>query len=163
MENTQNQNSERVPISSTPWFDIIGRLAEKLIWIAPVGNDDSYQKSDGKGNWTPVPALRGFMVCKRSVNNVDGKSTRVDYLRTNSNGRGDWKKPFRESECMFATLEDATIAACAETGVTVVHDSNRDYQRGYLACASRLWEVITGKWETKEAFIERVKHILSNA
>jgi len=36
------------------------------------------------------------------------------------------------------------------------------YERGYLACASQLWETVTGEWETKEAFIERVKHILSN-
>lgn len=36
------------------------------------------------------------------------------------------------------------------------------FRAGYLACASQLWEVITGEWETKEAFIERVRHILSN-
>ena len=39
---------------------------------------------------------------------------------------------------------------------------NQYFQRGYLACASMLWETVTGDWETKEAFIARVKHILEN-
>jgi len=36
------------------------------------------------------------------------------------------------------------------------------FRAGYLACASQLWEAVTGEWETKEAFIVRVRHILSN-
>ncbi|MCC6880915.1 MAG: hypothetical protein IT576_02080 [Verrucomicrobiales bacterium] len=119
MENTQNLDSERVPISSTPWLDIIGRLAENLIWIAPVGNDDSYRKYYGNGNWTPVPALRGFMVCKRSVNNVDGKNTRVDFLLTDASQRWRWKKPFRECECMFQTMEEAIISAANAAGISL--------------------------------------------
>lgn len=112
-----NQNQPPIEVSVTILFDIIQQLAEKLIWIAPVGNDDSYRRYDGPGQYTPIPALRGFMVCKRSVNNVDGKNTRVDYLRTDSHGKGKWKKPFRENECMFSTLESAIIAAMVEVKI----------------------------------------------
>ena len=42
------------------------------------------------------------------VNNPDQPNTRVDYLRTD--GRG-WKKPFREVEMTFPSLEAAVEAA----------------------------------------------------
>lgn len=88
----------------TPKFEIevIQKLAEKLVWISPVGNDVEY----GKG-------IRGFMVCHRSINNVDGMSTRVDYLMLN----GHWKKPFAEDRSLFPTLDDALQAACKAVGL----------------------------------------------
>lgn len=94
-------------------------LAEKLVWVAPVGNDDSYRKRDENGVWYPIPALRGFMVCKRSVNNVDGKNTRVDFLRVDASLLWRWKKPFRECECMFATMEAAIMAAADVEGISL--------------------------------------------
>lgn len=97
-------------------------LAERLVWIAPVGNDDSYRKCDENGVWHPISALRGFMVCKRSVNNADGKSTRVDFLRVDKSLPWRWKKPFRECECMFETMEAAITAAAAVEGISLQND-----------------------------------------
>jgi len=73
----------------------IERLAARLVWIAPVGNE----------------SLRGFMVCKRVVNNVDGKNTRVDYLLSGSQLGTPWKSPFQEDKCMFSSFDDALTAA----------------------------------------------------
>jgi len=96
--------------------DIYGHiqaLAERLTWVAPVGNElDLSNLVDGK--WVPVPPLRGFMVCRRSVNNTDGKNTRVDYLRTSPKADHRWKKPFRESEHMFPTFLSALFAAVTD-------------------------------------------------
>jgi hypothetical protein len=55
------------------------------------------------------------MVCKRSVNNVDGQgNTRIDFLTTS----GDWKKPFKEAKCMFPTLDEALHAAAKVVGLS---------------------------------------------
>jgi hypothetical protein len=94
-------------------------LAERLVWVAPVGNDASYRKRDENGVWQPIPALRGFMVCKRSVNNVDGKNTRVDFLRVDASLPWRWKKPFRECESMFETMEAAIMAAADVEGISL--------------------------------------------
>jgi len=94
-------------------------LAEKLVWIAPVGNDDSCRKRDENGVGHPISALQGFMVCKRSVNNVDGKNTRVDFLRVDTSLPWRWKKPFRECECMFETMEAAIMAAADVEGISL--------------------------------------------
>lgn len=88
-------------------LSLIETLAERLVWVAPVGNEETYF---GHGpDRKPVPALRGFMVCRRVINNQDGKNTRVDFLRL----KGDWKTPFRECECLFPTMEQALLAAAA--------------------------------------------------
>jgi hypothetical protein len=70
-------------------------LAERLIWIAPVG----------------VSGLRGYMVCHRIVNNVDRPSTAVTYLLVTPRNGAKWKHPFRENECTFPTFLDALKAA----------------------------------------------------
>jgi hypothetical protein len=98
---------------------ILQLLAERLVWVAPVGNDHSYQKRDENGAWRPLPALRGFMVCKRAVNNVDGKNTRVDFLRVDASLPWRWKKPFRECESMFETMEAAIMAAVDVEGIAL--------------------------------------------
>ena len=92
---------------------ILLQLAEKLVWVAPVGNEEYDRLLVKTNKFVLVPTLRGFMVCKRSVNNPDGKNTRVDYLRVNESLPDyiRWKKPFRENECMFPTMEEAIIAA----------------------------------------------------
>lgn len=98
-------------------------LAERLVWVAPVGNDHSYSRRDESGVWRTLPALRGFMVCKRSVNNVDGKNTRVDFLRVDASLPWcRWKKPFRECECMFETMETAIMAAAEVEGISLQND-----------------------------------------
>jgi hypothetical protein len=74
---------------------IVQSLAEKRIWVAPVG----------------VEHLRGFMVCRRTWNNVDGPNTRVDFLLANPKPGQRWKKPFREAECLFPSLRAAIDAA----------------------------------------------------
>lgn len=80
---------------------LIQQLAQRFVWVAPVGN------AIYRGN----PDLRGFMVCKRSINNGDGKNTRVDYLMVAPTELKTWKKPFRECEHMFPSLEAAYEAA----------------------------------------------------
>lgn len=85
-------------------FEIaIKLLAESLIWIAPIGNDHGYFLSDEAGVRQPVPCPIGYMACKRSVNNYDGKNTRVDFLRKKGKG---WKSPFKQ-DCLFLTMEEA--------------------------------------------------------
>ena len=100
---------------------LLEMLAQKFVWVAPVGNDDSYNERDENGVWRPVPNPLGFMVCKRSVNNVDGKNTRVDFLRVDSSSVYRWKKPFRQCECMFPTMESAIIAAGDVEGIIEPH------------------------------------------
>ncbi len=72
-------------------------LGERFIWVAPVG----------------VRELRGWMVCRRVMNNPAGTRTRVEYLRNPFLGAPSWKKPFRECEHLFPTL-DAALKAAAE-------------------------------------------------
>ncbi len=89
-------------ISKHYLFTLIELLVLRGVWIAPVGNEFALHRMD---------ALRGFMVCRRSINNADGKNTRVDYLRTDATLPVRWKKPFRESECLFTTMNSAIFAA----------------------------------------------------
>jgi hypothetical protein len=79
---------------------VLQLLAQQQIWVAPVG-------------WSN---LRGWMVCQRVLNAVDGGiKTRVDYLRVDPTKRYRWKKPFREHEHMFPTLELALRRAMEVT------------------------------------------------
>lgn len=81
---------------------LVRQLAVRLVWVAPVGNDE----------WKGEFDLCGFMVCRRVVNNADGKNTRVDYLRlTKDRWGGWWKTPFRDQEHMFPTFDAALLAA----------------------------------------------------
>lgn len=82
-------------MENTEWLTLRA-LGEHLMWVAPVG----------------VRELRGWMVCRRVMNNLDGPNTRVDYLRVNPRtGCLTWKKPFREGEHLFATLDAAVKGA----------------------------------------------------
>lgn len=92
-------------VATKPIFDgdlaatdrILQLLAQHHIWVAPVG----------------VRNQRGWMVCQRSMNNPDGPNTRVDYLRVDPAAHYRWKKPFRECEHAFPTLELALQRALA--------------------------------------------------
>jgi hypothetical protein len=89
---------------------LIQELAERLVWVAPVGVHPGWNFKTGYNDTGP---LRGFMVCKRSVNNVDNGSSRVDYLMVD----GGWKKPFAEDRNMFPTLDAALEAAAKAVGI----------------------------------------------
>ena len=83
-------------------FRLVESLATRHVWVAPVGNYEYRGECD----------LRGFMVCRRSVNNADGcGNTRIDYLLACPGRNGAWKKPFKEALCMFPTLEAALATA----------------------------------------------------
>jgi hypothetical protein len=81
---------------------LVRALAARLVWVAPVGDMSSRRN----GERTQVP-LRGFMVCSRTVNNLDGKNTRVDYLQVG----GGWKTPFTEERSLFPSMDAALVAA----------------------------------------------------
>jgi hypothetical protein len=95
-EKTMRVSGELLPNSE--WLGM-RVLAQHLIWMAPVG----------------VKKLRGWMVCRRVMNNPDGPNTRVDFLRNPVCGRAGWKKPFRENEHLFPGLDAAFAAALAAT------------------------------------------------
>ena len=94
--------------SSAPFgclHPLVGQLAELLVWVAPVGIGVPKHERWGR------PKLLGFMVCRRVMNNADGPNTKVEYLRVNPTNSERWKKPFRECEHMFPSLEVAYAAA----------------------------------------------------
>lgn len=100
----QNPYEEKAPGGAG---EIVEQLAERLVWVAPVGiGVTSHEK------WNK-PELLGFMVCRRVMNNRDGPNTKVEFLRVDPTQSTKWKKPFRQCEHMFPTLV-AAYAAAAE-------------------------------------------------
>ncbi len=88
---------------------LIQELAERLVWIAPVGS----QHIDLNWPHRRDSKVRGFMVCRRCVNNVDQGNTRVDYLTLD----GGWKSPFAEDRSLFPNFDAALTAAAKEVGL----------------------------------------------
>ena len=73
-------------------------LMDRLCWVAPVGN--GFHEGE----------VLGYMVCWRTTAGCDSQ---VRYLRSGDKYPDSWKRPFRENECMFPTLESAMNAALA--------------------------------------------------
>lgn len=96
MTNAGNPNDESMKTEPNVKETLL-RLGEKHIWLAPVG----------------VHEMRGWMVCRRKVNNSDQPNTRVDYLRVKTR---TWKKPFREAEHLFGSFDGALAAVVDAVG-----------------------------------------------
>lgn len=92
-------------------LSLLDKLAQNLIWVAPVGNDCKVRQRLINGRFVTIPVVRGFMVCRRVINNPDGPNTRVEYLRADPTAACRWKKPFRENEHLFTNLLEALTAA----------------------------------------------------
>ncbi|MEM7599847.1 MAG: hypothetical protein AAF357_00345 [Verrucomicrobiota bacterium] len=99
-------------VRSDALFSLVGELSKRLVWIAPVGNYVGGACSAEKGHFKME--IRGYMVCHRFVNNVDGPNTAVTFLRNDGKG---WKKPFTEGRGMFPSMESAIIAAAKHEGI----------------------------------------------
>ena len=60
----------------------------------------------------------------------------------------------------ISKVNTAASAVIGEAEAYYAHLENKSaWEHGYLTCYSKLWEIITGEWETKEAFIARIKSI----
>ena len=79
--------------------------------------------------------------------------------------RGDDERPFAETGLIPALIGQAIDAAIAECEDRRRTERNRDMWKGQCerqaAKLERLHQVVTGDFETKEAFIARVRAVLN--